>query len=642
LPDDFSYDFKMQPNGLLTYAQFLHRHTYTGGGDVVHKLLAPDFREIDSVQMRNNYIAEAHDFQLLPNGHALLFGYYLTQMDLSGVVQGGYPNAQVSGGVVQELDAKRNVIFQWRTWDHYGIESYPWGRRANRPIVSTFHLNTLNMDSDGHIFIATPAWVKKVNRQTGEIMWHLGGKENEFTFVGVDPDEASGHFGGHAFHRLDNGNVLIYDGAKQNGTRSSQVHEYKLDETNKVAEHVWTYVPKPAIHGWHRGNAQRLANGNTFIGWGGDGSQNHGPACTEVTSDGTKVFELFYDHPRIASYRAFRLPLPAHITGVSVTKLYLSIGDHEFRNSQVDTGVTIRINSYTGTGYNSMGVRRVPLAPLYPTFEGRAPRVLPVRIQVSASGIIAFNGRISFDVDSFDLEDPNALTVYQRDSEGSGPFVPLPTSYNPATRQLRADLTGFGEFIMGTPDLEHLPLAPILVAPELDGTVNEALPVALDWTARGFVNSYHLQVATDTEFSALLVNEPNVMETPYIIEALDAGTTYYWRVSTSNDAGPSAWSQASFTTIPPMIQVKVPNGGEKWQRGIEYFIQWNDNLAEDATIELYKGETLVTHIGIVPSTGAYKWEVDLSLETGDDYFVRVKSATDEIIANASDASFAIE
>ncbi len=640
LRDDYSYDFKLQPNGLPSYAQFLHHHSYTGGGDVVHMVMDEEFNEVESIQMGNGYIAEAHDFQLQPNGHVLLFGYYLTRMDLTEIVNGGYPNALVSGGVVQELDADRNVVFQWRTWDHYSPEEISW-RRASGPMVSQFHLNTINMDVDGNLFIATPLWVKKINRQTGEIMWHLGGDENEFTFVGVDPEEAAGHFGGHAFHRLENGNVLIYDGGNRSGSRSSQVHEYKLDEESKTAEYVWSYVPEPSVAGWHRGNAQRLPNGNTFIGWGGDGS-DHGPACTEVTPDGRKVFELFFDDPGVESYRAFRFPLPADIKGVAVVAQFLGLGDTRFKDSKVDTGVTIRMNSYTGSGYNAMGVRRYPLAPVYPTFEGRAPLVLPVRVRVGASGISTINARISFDVGSFGLEDPDTLTVYHRDPDKPGPFIALPTSYNPATNQLRADMAEFGEFIVGKPDLEHVALAPILIAPEPEGTVNQELPVAFSWTPRGFVNSYHLQVATDPEFSALVVDEPVVTETPYVVEAVEAGTTYYWRVSTTNEAGASEWSQASFTTVPPMVQVTVPNGAEEWRRGMEYFIQWNDNLAEDVAIELHKDGALVHTIATVPSTGAYKWEAGLTLEAGQDYSIRIKSTTDETIADASDAVFAID
>lgn len=203
-------------------------------------------------------------------------------------------------------------------------------------------------------------------------------------------------------------------------------------------------------------------------------------------------------------------------------------------------------------------------------------------------------------------------------------------------------MTAMGEFIIGKPDLEHIALAPILIAPESERTVNEALPVALDWIPRGFVDSYHLQVSKDAEFSELVVDDPNLTETPYILETVEAGTTYYWRVSTINDAGTSEWSEDVFEPVPPTVQVTVPNGGEDWQRGTEYFIRWDDNLAEDVVIELYKGGSLLQTIDTVLSMGAYKWEADLTLEPGEDYTIRIRSTVDETRADVSDATFTIE
>jgi hypothetical protein len=49
------------------------------------------------------------------------------------------------------------------------------------------------------------------------------------------------------------------------------------------------------------GDAQRLTNGNTMIGWG----CNLSKALTEVKPDGSKAFEIAFDGT-YASYRAFR------------------------------------------------------------------------------------------------------------------------------------------------------------------------------------------------------------------------------------------------------------------------------------------------------------------------------------------------
>src|SRR5215831_475002 len=203
------WDFKVLPNGYLHYGQQIKALTYTGGGYVTHEILDDNYNDVESIHAGNGYVAEAHDFQMLPNGHALLISYYLTQVDMSRVVPNGNPAAQVSGAVLQELDGQRNVVFQWRSWDHYPFTSQ-WVNSSNA-VISAFHVNCITEDTDGNLIISTPNWVKKISRQTGNILWHLGGTENQFTFVGVSQQEGTNDFAGHGIHRLPNGHVLIYN-----------------------------------------------------------------------------------------------------------------------------------------------------------------------------------------------------------------------------------------------------------------------------------------------------------------------------------------------------------------------------------------------------------------------------------------------
>ena len=66
---------------------------------------------IDNFQMGNGYIADSHEFQLLPNGNVMMLTYDLQSVDMSQVVPGGHPGALVAGSVIQELDADKNVVF---------------------------------------------------------------------------------------------------------------------------------------------------------------------------------------------------------------------------------------------------------------------------------------------------------------------------------------------------------------------------------------------------------------------------------------------------------------------------------------------------------------------------------------------------
>ena len=659
LPEDYSYDFKVLPNGYLHYAQFIHHHTYTGGGDVVHIILDENFNEVEVIEAGNGYVAEAHDFQMLPNGHALLIGYYMSELDMSQIVNGGHPAALVSGAIVQELDGNkdnRNVVFQWRTWDNYAFEDYSFGRGSTRKTVSAFHFNTVNQDFDGQIFCSG---IRKLNRQNSEILYNLGGDDNEFTFAGADANVS--HIGGHGFHRMANGNVMNYDNGGRGGEPTSRVHEYSIDEVNKIATHVWTYTPVPDIPAWHRGNAKRLPNDNTFIGWGG-ASGAPIPTCTEVTPDGNVVFEVYFDDPNVESYRAFRLPYPPSSQAIEDTEYELATGNTYVFDG---TGVSMKVIS-GGGGYNEVTVTREPYAPVYPVFPGKAPRVLPIRVKVDEYNISSMTAEISFDaesfgfIDSFYFGDPCDLTIYFRQTPGYGLFVPLSTNYNWVKKQLRATMTQFGEFIFCFDDVEDVPYAPILNEPESHRgvqeymviapqkadpcvvyPVNQELPILLSWSPKGLARWHHLQVATDADFTSLVVDSSWMTECRYIWSDAADNTTYYWRVKITNYGGDSDWSIGSFATVPPMVEVTAPNGGEQWQRGLEYFIKWNDNIAEDVVIELYKGETLVETIGTVPSDRAYEWEVGLGLEPGC-YSIKVKSSTNGALFDTSDNVFSID
>jgi hypothetical protein len=647
LENDYAYDFKLQPNGQLSYAHFFEHHSYTGGGNVVHKILDESFTLVDSVQAGNGYVAEAHDFQILPNGHYLVFGYYLTPVDMSQIVPGGRPDALVSGGIVQELDAEKNVIFQWRSWDHYDFEGFPFSSRfATRATVSAFHLNSIVLDNDGHILLGTPSMAMKIDRQTGEVLWNIGGAFNEFSFVGVDSADGVGMVTGHTFHRLENGNILVHDNGNRQGTRSSRVHEFAVDEENRVLELIWTYEPDSPIAGWHRGSAQRLPNGNTVIGWGGS-SGKPSPAMTEVNAAGEKLYELSFVPPDIESYRAFRFPFAGGAPAAEIVIIEVAPGNtYDFSDDSTETGVQIKLDALTGTGYNELSVTTYHFAPREPEFLGKAPRVLPSRMVLDHFALQGIEGEVRFDVEAWNVRDPQNTVIYHREFADQGLFVALPTTFNPAKNQVSAPIDQFGEFILAVPDFDAVVFSPLPVSPADSSTVNESLPVKLEWAPVGYATGHDLQVATDEAFSDLLVDETFLAEAVYTLPRVDEGAVYYWRVRSSNEAGTSDWSETQmFTAVEPFIQITSPAGGEEWMTGVDFDIRWMDNLDEDVVIELLRAEEPpvgparlipIDTIATTASDGAYQWEVEIGLEPGPGYRIHISSSLNSDLKSESE------
>ena len=83
-----AWDFKEQPNGLLSYYDQKSSTFY---------LMNSHYQVVNTYQAGDGYSADLHDLQILPNGNALLMVYDAETVDMSKIVSGGKPNATVTG-----------------------------------------------------------------------------------------------------------------------------------------------------------------------------------------------------------------------------------------------------------------------------------------------------------------------------------------------------------------------------------------------------------------------------------------------------------------------------------------------------------------------------------------------------------------
>jgi len=291
-----AFDFKKQPNGLLSY--FDQR-------DAAFYVMDSHYQVVDSYKVGNGYTTDLHDLQILPNGNALLMAYDAETMDMSKIVPGGNPDATVTGLIIQELDPSKNVIFEWRSWDHFAITDTT--SALTDPQIDLVHGNALALANDGNLLLSSrnQSEITKINLQTGDVIWRLGGKANQFKFIGGQPFAYQ-----HDVRQLPNGDITVFDnhGTMQTPAASAGI-EYKIDETNNTATQVWDFSHNPPVFGTFMGNTERLPDGNTFMSWGAP-SQAQGfsyVTMTELSPDNTPIFEFTFDEPYV-SYRAFLAP----------------------------------------------------------------------------------------------------------------------------------------------------------------------------------------------------------------------------------------------------------------------------------------------------------------------------------------------
>ena len=284
-------NFKPQLPGVATYSD----HTIKG-----HIVIDSLLNNLDTLYMKNGYNADAHDILLLENRHIIMESYDPQMVDMSKIVEGGDPNATVIGLVIQELDENKNLLFEWRSWDHFKItDSY---NNLLSSVVDYVHCNSLDADTDSTLIFSSRDLneITKINRFTGKIIWRLGGKNNEFIYH----NDVRGFSSQHSVMKQKDGSLTLFD----NGNGSEPVYsrgiEYHLDEINKEVTLTMEYRHNPDIFAYVTGNMQRLDNGNTFIFWGSIVGQS-GHIITEYNPKGDLVYEVRFDLNTYPTYAAY-------------------------------------------------------------------------------------------------------------------------------------------------------------------------------------------------------------------------------------------------------------------------------------------------------------------------------------------------
>ncbi|MCW8811480.1 MAG: aryl-sulfate sulfotransferase [Ignavibacteriaceae bacterium] len=287
-------DFKLQKNGNLTY--------FSGSSGKYYEM-NNFYSIVDSFTCGNGYQTDMHELIILSNGHALIIAddYQYVRMDT--IVAGGDSNAVVEGNIIQELDQDKNVVFQWRSWDHYQITDATPDIDLTAALIDYVHCNAVEEDSDGNLLISCRHMdeVTKIDRQTGDIIWRLGGvhcKNNQFTFF----NDSTGFSHQHDIRRIPNGNITLFDNGNLHSPLYSRACEYQLDEINKTATLVWQYQNDPITYNTAMGSVQRLPEENTLIGWG---FNNGPPGVSEIHPDNSKAWAISLPE-NVYTYRAFK------------------------------------------------------------------------------------------------------------------------------------------------------------------------------------------------------------------------------------------------------------------------------------------------------------------------------------------------
>jgi hypothetical protein len=257
------------------------------------------YAEVAHVGAGNGLQADLHEFQLTPNGTALITAYDTELCDISSA--GGSRAGAVTNGVLQEIDIKTGLVrFQWTSLDHVALtDSMELGRKASLEWpFDYFHINSIDREPDASLLVsARNTWTTyDIEPRTGRVVWRLGGKHSSFA-LGV----GAGTAWQHDSRLLPDGLISIFDnGSSPTVHKQSRGVLVAVDPNRRTATLVGQFQTPSPIVAESQGNMQELENGDWFIGWGQVSD------FSEFSSSGQLLFDAHLP-AHVQSYRSFRL-----------------------------------------------------------------------------------------------------------------------------------------------------------------------------------------------------------------------------------------------------------------------------------------------------------------------------------------------
>jgi hypothetical protein len=245
----------------------------------------------------NGYAPDLHEFQITPQGTALIDGIGAVTGNLTKY--GGRAHGSVKDDVVQERDLQTGqVLWQWHSLGHVPI-SASYLKVPSSGSYDYFHLNSIQQLAGGNLLVSArdTSAVYLINRQTGAIMWTLGGKHSSFK-MGAGTSfqwQHDAHLTGQRLTLFDD----HWGGGGYPETSPSSALVVRLNTRAMKATLVHRYNHTPAILTGTEGSTETLPNGNVFVGWGSD------PDFSEYSSSGRQLFNGNFA-VGVKSYRAYR------------------------------------------------------------------------------------------------------------------------------------------------------------------------------------------------------------------------------------------------------------------------------------------------------------------------------------------------
>ncbi len=294
-------------------------------------LTDPYFIPQDTFRVIGDCLPDFHVFELADNGHAYLVGIDPVLMDLSTVVPGGQANATVLAQVIQEVDAEGNLLWEWKSLDHIPVtDAATCLVSLTQSTVDYIHLNSVSILPGGDLLVSSRnlSEVFRIRKETGEILWRMGGAQNEFSFTG----DEEGFSGQHSASLVDDSLLLLFDNGNCHDVMESAGKIYIIDEAEKTAKLWYVKYGMDQAFSPIMGNFYRTDDATYLTGWL-SGRTDH--LLTECAGDETVLAMNFRDGDLQRSFQVKKSASLPHIIGFDADSLKFSVSVPADQDRQV-------------------------------------------------------------------------------------------------------------------------------------------------------------------------------------------------------------------------------------------------------------------------------------------------------------------
>jgi hypothetical protein len=269
---------------------------FDSGRDVI---MSDAYRPVATVRGAEGYRLDLHEFQLTPQGDALVDAYQPVQASLASV--GGLRHGYVMDCIIQEIDIRTGrLLWEWHALGHVPLtDSFLAAPQGTAP-YDFFHLNSIQqLPGDRLLVSARSTWaVYEIDQRTGRIIWRLGGRRPSFT---MGPGT---RFEWQHDARMNGHTLSLFDDAS-NGPEAqeseSSAKVLRIDTRRMTVTSAGRYTHSPPLLSVGAGSTQVLPDGNVFVGWGSQ------PEFSEYSPSGRQIFDASFPLG-MASFRAYRFP----------------------------------------------------------------------------------------------------------------------------------------------------------------------------------------------------------------------------------------------------------------------------------------------------------------------------------------------